>query len=940
MKLDTFLERLRATGLDGENDALTRLYAGRAAALAREDADADPVLEAALHFAAMQHEVEPARGEPKPLMLLIGADPGPWRRLAGEMMHLHVGMAPPDPAPAAQPHPLTETAPRAWRAAALDPAALATAWQLRVVAVLGVVGWARTEAVIEALSRCANPMTLLLAQTPEADAAAAEAALAARPDARLLSAPATRRGRLVAAEGVFAQAQARAADAKTIPAMKPFAGAVKPGTRGFDVRLHRTLPKVDRIDLSPGAPPATVIEARSAMTFTAPRRPQVVAAAAPPARTDELTAPRFDVTPLTLTTLRDGRFNGAGFVLDAEDGLLQDSFLPPAKPHEYTCWGRGFPLSQDGADGHVGFVDKRFIIQLAAGEFRPRAMPPAAPRRIKGPVLAVCGFYHQTYSHWLIDILPKLWALRWLEAAGLRDATVALPDPLSAKQREMLRLLGVDEERIALIKREEWVVADHLLVPSRPSRMYDFIAPEAFQIYDELAERALAETPVDVSRLPRRIYAAREAAAGRRRLLNEDEIVTVLERAGYAPVEFKDLSVAEEIALFRNAEAIAAPHGSALAGIAFMRPGARVCFWFFEELLRVVRHHFTITAHRDLDLVGVLGETFDARVDASPWLVDADLVAKAVGAEKTAAQDNPDPTAAPTADAAPAAQPVDSAAPQPSQPPHRRAPEMLDAALRELVRTEQDSWHFESIVYLIYRDWIAKPGSVAIDVGANKGVHTLRMAECVGPKGKVLAYEPLPELVAEIERQARARFGNAHCVRARQAALSDVPGEQIFHRHVADSRGSLIRVYPDEMAPERAFKTPVTTLDAILDVEKARWVSVLKIDAEGNEHRILEGGRRFFQTCGPMTVIEFSVSQLADIGKTAEDFFALCDEIGYAFYNIDGTRFDRDFVASGRQLNCYERFGAKRGHWIEGFLTDHMPAIVTRYVEQARRGRA
>ncbi len=631
LTLETLLARI-ADGSLGDTP-LGRFYAQRAEALRAEPGDVDVALDAALHFAALQHDLEPQGGD-RGLFLIVGEDPALWERLQPEFHFSTIGFATPPGAPGGG----AAASPRAWRAGPVEAEAV-SAWPapLRAVAVavIGDRSWAENMALLETLRPRMQRSTLLLLECREADYAAAADTLAVRDGARLLPAIPTRTGRLLAVENAFgAVAAAGGADARTIPAMKPFAAAPKPSTAGFTVRLARTLPRAERLAPPPASDPAAVIEARSAMTFRARRRPIVLADPAPPERTAELIDPVFWVKPLTLTTLPDGRFNGAGFVLDREDGLLEDSFLPPAKPEEYTTWGRLYRVGPLETDGHVGFIDKRFIIQLAAGKFRPRAMPPETPRRIDGVVVAACGFYHHVYSHWLIDILSKLWALPWLEAEGLTDFKVALPDPLSPKQREMLSLLGVPEERIVLVKREEWLVADHLIVPSRPARMYDFIAPEAFALYDRLAERALAKAPVDVARMPRRIYAGRGSAAGRRRLLNEDEVTGMLDAAGYQPVEFADLSVAEEIALFRHAEAIAAPHGSALGGVVFMRPGARVCCFFVPELLRVIRHHFTITAHRDVDLVGVLGESADGRVDSSPWAVDAALIGRALDGER------------------------------------------------------------------------------------------------------------------------------------------------------------------------------------------------------------------------------------------------------------------------------------------------------------------
>jgi precorrin-6B methylase 2 len=50
-----------------------------------------------------------------------------------------------------------------------------------------------------------------------------------------------------------------------------------------------------------------------------------------------------------------------------------------------------------------------------------------------------------------------------------------------------------------------------------------------------------------------------------------------------------------------------------------------------------------------------------------------------------------------------------------------------------------------------------KPGDVVADVGAGSGYFTFRLAEAVGPKGKVLAVDIQPEMLDIIRRKMKAR---------------------------------------------------------------------------------------------------------------------------------------------------------------------------------------
>lgn len=58
---------------------------------------------------------------------------------------------------------------------------------------------------------------------------------------------------------------------------------------------------------------------------------------------------------------------------------------------------------------------------------------------------------------------------------------------------------------------------------------------------------------------------------------------------------------------------------------------------------------------------------------------------------------------------------------------------------------------FEPHIRTLIRRYL-RPGMVAVDVGANIGLHTLQMARAVGPQGRVYAVEPAPDNLKYLKR--------------------------------------------------------------------------------------------------------------------------------------------------------------------------------------------
>jgi FkbM family methyltransferase len=133
-----------------------------------------------------------------------------------------------------------------------------------------------------------------------------------------------------------------------------------------------------------------------------------------------------------------------------------------------------------------------------------------------------------------------------------------------------------------------------------------------------------------------------------------------------------------------------------------------------------------------------------------------------------------------------------------------------------------------------------------IDVGANVGDILGAMVEAA-PAGRHIAFEPLPTLAADL----RTRFP---AVDVREAALAREPGRRTF-RHVlgADSRSGFHEDGYDEY-PTEDLDVEVQALDVSLP---AGFVpAAIKIDVEGAELEVLEGGMGLIAAHRPLVALE------------------------------------------------------------------------------------
>ncbi len=149
----------------------------------------------------------------------------------------------------------------------------------------------------------------------------------------------------------------------------------------------------------------------------------------------------------------------------------------------------------------------------------------------------------------------------------------------------------------------------------------------------EFYRRISANVAPAPGRFPTRIILARGPAA-QRLLLNEDDLIATLAPLGFRVVRPETLSLADQVRLFRGAEAIIAPHGAALANLGFARPGTIVVELLMDACVDWRYRHLAALAGLDYDCV--LGRALRPWPDLGPalqtarWQISAQHVAASV----------------------------------------------------------------------------------------------------------------------------------------------------------------------------------------------------------------------------------------------------------------------------------------------------------------------
>jgi FkbM family methyltransferase len=176
-----------------------------------------------------------------------------------------------------------------------------------------------------------------------------------------------------------------------------------------------------------------------------------------------------------------------------------------------------------------------------------------------------------------------------------------------------------------------------------------------------------------------------------------------------------------------------------------------------------------------------------------------------------------------------------------------------------------------------------KPGMTVVDVGANIGYMSVLAALHVGPSGRVLAFEPTPNVADRLRENVR--LNGLHNVTTVAAAISDQSGKAHLFQSSDDPEANSLF---DDATMNGAVEVEMVTLDSELARRSIEHVDLLKIDAEGAELSVLRGARGLLSSKDrPAILLELNPVTLHRAGVERDQVLQLLAEFGYEWEEIE-----------------------------------------------------
>jgi capsular polysaccharide biosynthesis protein len=232
------------------------------------------------------------------------------------------------------------------------------------------------------------------------------------------------------------------------------------------------------------------------------------------------------------------------------------------------------------------------------------------------------GVHTSAFGHWLIEYLPKVWAL--MARDGYSAVPLLVDARLAPQHLEAVRLLAGDANPFIVLEGHESVRVDRLWVASALGYLASGMDHRRLGVDDEAYGRLMARVAptleaIDTTGTPTRLYLSRKPSQ-HRRLVNAREVEDRLAAAGFVRKDFAELPFIEQLRLVRGADWIVGPSGSALLMAIFGHPRVRIgalvplglfdVAWIGQACRRL-----------DVDLTAIVGDIVQPH-PRYPWLSD------------------------------------------------------------------------------------------------------------------------------------------------------------------------------------------------------------------------------------------------------------------------------------------------------------------------------
>lgn len=153
------------------------------------------------------------------------------------------------------------------------------------------------------------------------------------------------------------------------------------------------------------------------------------------------------------------------------------------------------------------------------------------------------------------------------------------------------------------------------------------VSGSPFDGYEKTSRKHdIAAVKIEVPVIPRTFYCAglnyvehvKGSRARMRRALNEHELAPLLDEYGFEVYNLEEMSMAEQIQLFRHGDMVISPHGAGLSNIVYCQPNTKVIELLHDRFDQGMTSYWSLCNLFDLNYTIVMGSVPEGEVGNYP----------------------------------------------------------------------------------------------------------------------------------------------------------------------------------------------------------------------------------------------------------------------------------------------------------------------------------
>ena len=191
---------------------------------------------------------------------------------------------------------------------------------------------------------------------------------------------------------------------------------------------------------------------------------------------------------------------------------------------------------------------------------------------------------------------------------------------------------------------------------------------------------------------------------------------------------------------------------------------------------------------------------------------------------------------------------------------------------------------YEPLETIILKFFGSKSQTI-IDVGANIGYYAVELSATLSPSATIHAFEPVPASFKQLENNVVLN-SLSNFVFCNQLAISVSDGTMLLYipRISGSSASSAKNLHPEEAVEK--IQVPMTKLDNYIHSQNLKSFDLLKIDVEGAELMVIEGGIDSVKKYKPVIFAELLRKWSAQFGYSPNDVLKILIPIGYRCFGV------------------------------------------------------